>query len=212
MRKTVNKPQRRSQQERRDATAAILINATIDLLQDKGYAALRTRDVTRYAKVTWGAVQHLFGDKNELLLQVIQHASDELLRDLALTIDRHSTLEERLHAAIESTWNAYGSRAYFAMVEIVRGTRAEPKLHERIVAMQQRVRTRVAKMWLEIFHDAQVPPARVQQVTELVTLSLSGLAARKIYLWSEASANNTLKLLEEVALSALRPVPRSRSR
>lgn len=195
--------QRRTQQERRETTSAALIEATVAAISDRGYAGLRTGDITERAGVTWGAVQHLFGGKNELLLEVVVYAAENLLHELQRKIQRGGSLAQRVHEVVELTWRVYSSPAYFAMIEIVRGARAEPALHERIAEEQQRVRASITSLWIDLFEDAPVSDAQVRAVCDLVTLSLSGLASRKTYLWPQLPSAASTAVIEEIACDAL---------
>jgi len=134
---------RRTQEERRTLTRDRLINAVIGVIRQKGYAGLRARDVTAASGVTWGAAQHLFGDKNELLLQVATRVSDELVQRLDTRNEASAAdLRERVAMVVNLIWDVYSSQDYFAMVEIVRGTRSDARFHEKLVESLARLSSR----------------------------------------------------------------------
>ena len=194
---------RRSQAERRATTRLKLIDAVISCIKDYGYAGTRTRLISRKAGVTWGAVQHLFGGKNDLLMHVALKVTDDLLRQLRATAVTSRAIQERLRLAVELTWSLYSSPAYFAMVEIVRGTRQDRAFHERLVEAQSRVHNEVEQLWVEMFKDSKVSEARILKTCNLVVLTLSGLASRKIYLRLRADPGDMLEFLHKVAAGAL---------
>lgn len=209
-RRTLQK-QRRTQEERRTLTRDRLINAVIGVIRQKGYAGLRARDVTAASGVTWGAAQHLFGDKNELLLQVATRVSDELVQRLHTRNAIEGTdLRERVAMIVNLIWDVYSSQDYFAMVEIVRGTRADVRFHEKLVESLARLSMRIERLWLEIFADAPASEARSLACCNIVVLTLSGLAARKIYL---RLGSQTAAILEELIYSitaSLREPPKGK--
>jgi len=194
---------RRTQEERRTLTRDRLINAVIGVIRQKGYAGLRARDVTAASGVTWGAAQHLFGDKNELLLQVATRVSDELVQQLDTRTETAGIdLRERVANVVKLIWDVYSSQDYFAMVEIVRGTRADARFHEKLVESLARLSTRIERLWLDIFDDAAASEAQSLACCNIVVLTLSGLAARKIYLRLGPQTDAILEeLIDSIAAS-----------
>src|SRR3954451_13223803 len=63
----------RSQEERTSATRARLIEAALDLLLSKGYAAATTVDIAARAGLTRGALAHHFDSKDMLVVEAVEH-------------------------------------------------------------------------------------------------------------------------------------------
>ncbi|MEP0357066.1 MAG: TetR/AcrR family transcriptional regulator [Paraglaciecola sp.] len=192
---TVTPQLRRSQEERRQKTRRNLIDTTISVINEKGYAAMRTGDITKKAQVTWGAAQHLFGSKAELMIQVASQVSDSLIRYLETDIQVDLPADEKLVQVIDQTWSLYSSENYFAMTEIVRGTRKDPQIHDYIVDAQIKVTEKIEKLWVRLFSSNSIPNADVLRLCHLVTLYLSGLASRKMYSMPGA---NTKQHIDEI--------------
>lgn len=187
---------RRTQDERKAVTRAKLIHAVIEVISRKGYAGLRAKHISTASGVTWGAAQHLFGTRNDLLLQVAVAVSDELVARLdAETLRGPTALRERVAAVVSLIWSLYSSPGYFAMVEIVRGSRADARFHNKLVEALGRLSGRIEETWLKLFRDVKIPNARSLSLCNIVVLTLSGLAARKIYL---RLTGNTDRMLEEL--------------
>jgi AcrR family transcriptional regulator len=195
---------RRTQEERRRDTRDRLIKAVIGVIRKKGYAGLRSRDVTAASGVTWGAAQHLFGDKNELLLQVATRVSDELVQRLDQGFGAAPLLlGERVAAVVDLIWGLYSSPEYFAMVEIVRGSRGDARFHDRLVDTLSRLSARIERLWLTIFSDARATEEQSLACCNIVVLTLSGLAARKIYLHLGPQAESILQELAATVSGSL---------
>ena len=58
---------RRTQQERTADTTLKLLNATIDLLHDRGLYRMSTSDIAEAAGVSRGALTHHFNSKEEII-------------------------------------------------------------------------------------------------------------------------------------------------
>lgn len=197
------KPPRRTQKERRRETRAKLVSATIRVINEKGYAAMRTNDITKRAGVTWGAVQHLFGGKDELLMEVSATASEALVDILEKGVNVDEPAKDRLTQIVDKTWEIYSSSMYFAMVEIVRGTRTIPKIHDKTVETQEKIIDRIERRWVSLFSDTGVPEERLRGICRLVVLFLSGLAARRIYILPEKETANHVAMIKDVAIREL---------
>ncbi|QQR38797.1 TetR/AcrR family transcriptional regulator [Devosia rhizoryzae] len=64
--------EKRTQEERREATKAALLSAARKLFADKGYAATATPEIVAEAGVTRGALYHHFADKLALFEAVVE--------------------------------------------------------------------------------------------------------------------------------------------
>src|SRR6185436_9904932 len=69
---------RRTQQERRDGTRRLLIEATVACLCDRGYGGTTTLEVERRAGVSRGARLHHFPTKAALLAGAVDHLYNQL--------------------------------------------------------------------------------------------------------------------------------------
>ena len=202
---TKARPQtRRSQEDRRLETRGKLIAATIDVLNEKGYAAMRTGDITKKAKVTWGAAQHLFGSRAELMIQVSSSVSEALVDLLESDIETDLSAEDKLTRVIDHTWGLYSSKTYFAMTEIVRGTRKDPSIHDSIVSAQIKITRKIEKLWVRLFAKESISDQKVLRLCHIVTLYLSGLAARKMYSMPSTKTDQYIADIKNITVHELK--------
>ena len=198
----INK-QGRSQEERRRATTNKLIEATITCVNEKGYSGLKASAIAKQAGVTWGAAQHLFGDKEILLLTVANRTYEELSLALSADISIDLSLDEKVERIVSITWKAFQSEAYQAMVEILRGSRAHPEFNREVLKRQKTVSEDVRVMWLRLFTPSGIDEGMIDEARDFVTLTLSGLAARKIFLHNSKNVRQILNNLSHAALTIL---------
>lgn len=84
-----------------------LISATEQLLCSRGLACVTTRDIARAAGVAEGALYHHFGDKADLILEVVLHGVGEfreVLDSLPLQVGQ-STVQKNLERVVESAFH-----------------------------------------------------------------------------------------------------------
>ncbi|MEM6537249.1 MAG: TetR/AcrR family transcriptional regulator [Pseudomonadota bacterium] len=195
--------QRRSQEERRRLTSNKLIQATIEAVNASGYSGLKAADITRRAGVTWGAVQHLFGSKEDLLLVVANQTYKELSNALDVDVSPTGSLEERVEWIIGVTWTAFQSDAYVAMVEILRGSRHQAEFNQVLLERQRKMNDGVRRTWRQIFEGEKLADHIVDSARDLVTLTLSGLASRRIFLRNDQNPDGILSTLRDATVLTL---------
>lgn len=113
-------------QIRAHRTRATVIDTTVQIVLDEGIAAASGRHIADTAGVTWGVIQYHFGDRDGLLMAVVDRGFSELLDALQslppATPD--TPTRERVSSVVSAAWQAMSSPAARAATEILIGTRA----------------------------------------------------------------------------------------
>src|SRR5690349_21485628 len=111
-------------QLRADRTRAMVIDETVRCVLEEGFAAASAKHITERAGVTWGVVQYHFGDRDGLLMAVVDKGFAELaetLRDLTAAAEN---VRHRTEFIVNSAWEAFSSPTSMAALEILIATRA----------------------------------------------------------------------------------------
>jgi len=111
-------------QLRAERTRALVIDETIRCILDEGFAAASAKHITERAGVTWGVVQYHFGDRDGLLMAVVDKGFAELtaaLRGLPLAAEN---VGDRTEFVVNAAWEAFSSPTSMAALEILIATRA----------------------------------------------------------------------------------------
>ena len=69
-------------QVRADRTRAMVIDETVRCVLEEGFGAASAKHITERAGVTWGVIQYHFGDRDGLLMAVVDCGFSELLAKL----------------------------------------------------------------------------------------------------------------------------------
>ena len=69
-------------QVRADRTRAMVIDETVSCVLEEGFGAASAKHITERAGVTWGVIQYHFGDRDGLLMAVVDSGFSELLAKL----------------------------------------------------------------------------------------------------------------------------------
>jgi AcrR family transcriptional regulator len=137
-------PTRRTQEERRNATRGVLLDATIATLVEQGYRGTTTLAVERRAGVSRGARIHHFTNKASLLAAVADHLYDQLSDFYAEAFGgphrRHESDLDRLRHGLRDLWAIYQRSHFTAVLELNMAARTDPELQERLLSVAQRHR------------------------------------------------------------------------
>ncbi len=144
--KPLTKRERRTQAERSAETRALLVGAATRLLARAGYTAATTSAIAAEAGVTTGALHHHFGSKEALLFAVLDAMNERVLARFAALRHTSPTLPEATHA-VQELWAVYGDPEYWAVWEIIIGTRGDPVLRKRVIAHRETTMKTVFSLW-----------------------------------------------------------------
>ncbi|OBH87932.1 TetR/AcrR family transcriptional regulator [Mycobacterium sp. E2989] len=112
--------------KRGDDTRARIIDETVRCITEEGFAAATAKHVAERAGVTWGVIQYHFGDRNGLLMAVVDDGVDRLIDSLSSADVSELPLRERIEVVVDTAWACYSSPTSMAAFEILRATRGGP--------------------------------------------------------------------------------------
>jgi TetR/AcrR family transcriptional regulator, regulator of cefoperazone and chloramphenicol sensitivity len=109
--------------KRGDDTRVKIIDETVRCIVEEGFAAATAKHVAERAGVTWGVIQYHFGDRNSLLMAVVDDGVARLVESLSSADVSELPLRERIEVVVDTAWSCYSSPTSMAAFEILRATR-----------------------------------------------------------------------------------------
>ena len=171
---------RRSHAERREETRARIEAAVIEAIHEVGLPRTTGAEIAQRAGVTWGAVQHHYGDKRGILVAVLERSTTRFIEQLEAVPVEGRSLAERVHDFVERAWEHFSSPDYRCTAEILlylSGDDAQPDLPRTLAELQG---PSWSQAWKRIFHDARLPRPRAVALQRYVASVLSGLSGFRI--------------------------------
>jgi AcrR family transcriptional regulator len=110
-------------QLRAERTRALVIDETVRCVLEEGFAAASAKHITERAGVTWGVVQYHFGDRDGLLMAVVDKGFAELIETLHELPPRAENTRDRAEVVVTAAWEAFSSPTSMAALEILIATR-----------------------------------------------------------------------------------------
>jgi AcrR family transcriptional regulator len=167
--------ERRSHAERTAETRARIVAAVLDSIAELGLARTTAAEIARRAGVTWGAVQHHFGDKDGILVAVVEDSFDRFAARLEGIAWEGESLEKRAALFVERAFEHFSSPEYRSTFEILLSFLGRADAPDG-PAWQAEMSRAWEAVWLRIFEDAPVSKRRHRVLQHYAVSTLSGLA------------------------------------
>ena len=170
--------------ERRAATRAKIMDATVRCLAEFGYAATSTPLVARMAKVSRGSLLHQFPTKIDLMLAVAEHASRVRGATVREFLTPYPDGPDRFLQGVEAVWASLQRVEAIALMEVTVAARSDKELAARypefavdLDALLHRARERMAE-------NLGIPERReeIDTLAHLTRAALEGLAMTSVFI------------------------------
>ena len=153
-----------------------VINAGIRCISEKGFHNASTNKIAKEADVTWGVLQHQFGDKARLLEAILEYCFEQQMNKISLSTSANQPLDSRVDALFEAIWENQQTDTALVLWEILYGVRRDPQLSERFQPTLQKLRDLYDQQWQLLFDDIAISPESMAAVKELTFSALRGLS------------------------------------
>ena len=190
---------RRTQAERSAATRTKILDATVECINERGLAGTTTEEICQRAGVTWGAIQHHFGDKLAIILGVLDRGVTDLTGSLdGISLSGHS-IEERVGLFVDASWEVWNRPVYRGFIEIFLSARGDSVMAGSLQGYREKFRELTDQTWEAMFGDFGISSDRIVKAGQLSFATLSGLALIPLFVKNRIFAELTLTG-EEMAL------------
>jgi AcrR family transcriptional regulator len=178
-----------------------LIGATISLIKEGGFAAASSSRIAKRAKITWGAAQHHFGTKEEILGAVLEQAYDKFIETMNAPELRTGSMADRVGHFVDRMWMHYQTDVYLVALEILLATRADRRHPVR--AWEERHDTAHLKIVREIFYDSKLSHAKLSDILNFTHCCLTGLSIEGAFESDVRAVKGHLQRLKTTLLISL---------
>ena len=165
---------RRTQQARREATRGKLLDATIEVLVELGYARLTTIEVAKRAGLSQGALFTHFATKAELLGAAVEHLFPRLIQDYRARFDAAGG--DRVAAAVELLWGMYQRPELQAAIELYVAARTDAELRATLARVEGPHRENLHRAAREMFPEVAASHPDFSGAIELALDAVQGAA------------------------------------
>jgi len=186
-------------QERSVATRAALLDAAIDCLVDRGYAATTTIETARRAGVSRGAQLHHFPTKAQLLATAVEHLFDRRRAEFREAFAAIDPAADRIDAAIDLLWSLFQGPAFVAWTELWVAARTDPELAATVTAVERRFTAETAALFAEIFPAQPGGDEALYGIArDFAFAVVNGVAFQRLFQPGERPASDYLDVLKRL--------------
>jgi AcrR family transcriptional regulator len=183
-------------QARAERTRALAIEETVRCVLEEGIAAASAKHIAERAGMTWGVIQYHFGDREGLLMAVVDLGFSQLLEALHALPPATMPMDGRRRAAqvVTAAWEAMSSPTSRAAIEILIGTRAT-----RGAAAAGHLK-RLAKTFSELGRaiDADLDTDQSAALGEMLLSTLRGLVVSQLIMAAPVNTARERSMLVDV--------------
>ncbi|MFT4286305.1 TetR/AcrR family transcriptional regulator [Nocardioides sp.] len=143
-------PVRVPQEERTRAMRARLLEATVELLVERGFAGTTTTLVSERAGVSRGAQLHHFPTKNDLVFAAVEHLTRMRGEFLAEAVATLPATANRTRSVLGMLADHFTSPVFTAALELWVAARTDPDLLALVEPLEQRVGRETHRLTVEL--------------------------------------------------------------
>jgi AcrR family transcriptional regulator len=131
-------------------TRTRVLESAVACIDELGIARASSNEIARRAGMTWGAIQHHFGSREDLLLSVIESNFAELEANVRTAAVVGGTTLERVQALADLLWDYCSDIRFRVSIEILLDLRRDPAGSELVAQRLSNANDAMGVMWDEI--------------------------------------------------------------
>ena len=151
-----------------------VLDAAISTILEKGYYHASTNEIARRAGVTWGTLQHQFGTREALLLEVLNDRWGRLHEQMATAEINGETLEARLHCVLDVLATHYERPEHLVQLQILLDLTHNPDTSASARRVTAAHGENLNRAWQALFVQALGPAAKFTSLIAYAFLTLRG--------------------------------------
>lgn len=209
-RKPATKVAPRDQATRSREARAKLLEATVQVLLEKGYNGLTTKEVALRSGLSNGALMHHYTTKAELVVAATAEVYDECIARGQRTAHSPQALQDPVRHFMSDCQAVYFEWPFIAAIEVLMVARTDDTLMDSIRPVMEHYRQVTNTLWLQVFIDAGYTPQQAELVLNLTLNQVRGLAVHRLWAANPAREQALLAQWLEVAAAQF-PLPKPRA-
>jgi len=197
----------RTHAERSSDTREKVIQAAIRCIAEYGYQQATVTRIADLSGVSWGGIQHQFGNKAAIIQAVLDHTLDEFVMGVQSISTQDDQLETRVKVLVEGAWRLVNRPGFLAFLEIVLSHRHEPPRRNPAWRYTARVSKVMIAVWDHLFGSLELSEEQVQTARRVTFSTLTGMAVESVVRTDSPSFERPLEVLQEDIMRLLRERP-----
>jgi AcrR family transcriptional regulator len=178
---SARRPVRRTQESRSKAAREKLLRATIELLQERGYSGLTTKEVAARAGFSNGALMHHFSTKADLVIAAGAYIYERHIAEGRKAANSAAARANPLKAFIADCENVYLGNSFIPTTEMMVAARSDPLMNAPFDVFMDEYRKTMNDIWLKAFMRAGYSEADASFAIMSPLFIIRGMAINSIW-------------------------------
>jgi len=157
-----------------------IIQSAISLIKEGGFSAASASRIAERAGITWGAAQHHFGSKDDILDTVMAISHEKFTELMASPKLRQGSIADRVNLFVDQMWRHYQDDVYLAAMEILLASRNTDQQRNAPIAIFEPSAREHIKTLRSIFFDSSLADDQIQEALIFIHCFLTGLTIEKV--------------------------------
>jgi AcrR family transcriptional regulator len=178
---TARRPVRRTQESRSKAAREKLLRATIELLHERGYAGLTTKEVATRAGFSNGALMHHFSTKADLVIAAGAYIYERHIAEGRKAANSAAARANPLKAFMADCEHVYLGNSFIPTTEMMVAARSDPLMNAPFDRFMDDYRKTMNEIWLKAFMRAGYSEADASFTIMSTLFIIRGMAINSIW-------------------------------
>ena len=159
-------------------TRRLILETAIQVLAEGAATPPSANLVAREAGVTWGTIQHQFGDADGVWAAVLDHV-EGLTDDVLLRVRHHSSLRRQIAEVVRALWKIYDTDTARAVENLRRGL---PNDQQDLAVQYPQTAARLRRLdqawevqWSSLFESIDTSATKLRKLSTMLPGALRGL-------------------------------------
>ncbi len=171
---------RRSQKERSAETSTRLMNATIDLLHNRGLARTSTPEIARAAGVSRGALTHHFAGREAIISASVADMLSKATRDLHRFAEDFIARGGSSDEIVDYIWQMMDDRLFYVTMEYLPEARHNPDFRADLIPTVRDFHAGLDAIWTALAMRAGVEPDHARVVMNATMCLVRGMISQTV--------------------------------
>lgn len=171
---------RRTQEERSADTQRRLMEATIEALDERGYARVTTSEIAERAGVSRGALAHHYATKEELVAVSVEKLLKDSTAEIRSWLDQARSGAMTLDRFLDNLWRMYSGRLLFVTIEHITEARHNEALRGSLIPVVREFHKALDATWREFFQGTSLSRDQVEVVLNATTCLFRGMGVQTV--------------------------------
>jgi AcrR family transcriptional regulator len=195
----------RTQEERTSATRARLIEATLDLLLSKGYAAATTADIAARAGLTRGALAHHFESKDELVVEAVEHLLKTTTQEIRVYASQVGKGSLSISDFVDRLWIIFSGPFFMVTLEHITAARHSDLLRRRLIERTREFHKSLDEIWHHLFSGSGLGSAEVETTLNATLCLLRGMGVQTVLRSDPVYYGHLLRFWKSILIDQIKP-------